>query len=119
VDLGDSSDDEAGASPKRASEPNPDIPAQPSSNRRGWFDDAEPEIEDGQVGESISVPPEEPAPSAQADVATIGEEDEEAGRLVPLTSTAVPSIRDMLAADDALAKEEKRRARKEKRKRGG
>ncbi len=46
-------------------------------------------------------------------------ESERAVRLAPLQSSAVPSIRDILAADAALEAQEMRKARKEKRKAGG
>ena len=40
-------------------------------------------------------------------------------RLQPLASSAMPSIRDMLAMSEEAEKAELRKARKEKRKRGG
>ena len=39
-------------------------------------------------------------------------------RLQPLASSTVPSIREILAADQAAEKEEARKARKEKKKKG-
>ncbi|KAI0675707.1 RED-like protein N-terminal region-domain-containing protein [Trametes maxima] len=49
-----------------------------------------------------------------------GEEEEERPmRLQPLASSALPSIRDLLAMSDDVEKAEKRRARKEKNKAGG
>ena len=52
---------------------------------------------------------------------TGGPEPEPEGptRLAPLASSSLPSIRDVLAIDEALEAEEKRRARKEKKKAGG
>ena len=46
-------------------------------------------------------------------------EEERPMRLQPLASSAMPSIKDLLAMDDAMEKEDKRRARKEKKKKGG
>jgi len=76
------------------------------SPRRGWFDDAaEP------TPEKLPAPgPELPEP-VEAET-----EEEQAVRLAPLNTSAIPSIRDFLAMDEAVEKEEKRRARKEKRK---
>ncbi|KAI0642125.1 RED-like protein N-terminal region-domain-containing protein [Trametes meyenii] len=49
-----------------------------------------------------------------------GEEEEERPmRLQPLASSALPSIKDLLAMSDDVEKAEKRRARKEKKKAGG
>ncbi len=75
---------------------------------RGWFDDAaEPEPEE----------PPAPGPSEQPPPKPVEAEGEEDGvRLAPLNSSAMPSIRDFLAMDEAVEKEEKRRARREKKK---
>lgn len=80
--------------------------------RRGWFDgDAgEPEPE---ASPPSSPPADQPAPVPEAGVEA---EEEQAVRLTPLNSSAIPSIRDFLAMDEAVEKEEKRKARKEKRK---
>jgi IK cytokine len=78
--------------------------------RRGWFDDAaesKPEKLPA-AGPAEQPPPPEPV-EAEA-------EEGQAGRLAPLNASAIPSIRDFLAMDEAVEKEEKRRARKEKRK---
>lgn len=80
-------------------------PAQPV--RGGWFGDAEheptpPPAMHASVPKS---PPEEKV-----------EEEEEGGRLKGFESSALPSIRDFLAMQEAADKAEKRRARKEKKK---
>ncbi|EJD07526.1 uncharacterized protein FOMMEDRAFT_143896 [Fomitiporia mediterranea MF3/22] len=101
--------------------------------RRKWFDDDEPPSPpperllpslNNQKGKSKdpSGSPEHTTPRGQRNENEEPHDDEEAeriSRLAPLTSSAVPSIRDILAADTAREAEEKRKARKEKRKRGG
>ena len=47
------------------------------------------------------------------------EEEERPVRLQPLASSAMPSIKEMLAMSEEMEKAEKRKARKEKRKGGG
>ena len=47
------------------------------------------------------------------------EEEERPMRLQPLASSAMPSIKDMLAMSEEAEKAEKRRLRKEKKKSGG
>lgn len=77
--------------------------------RRGWFDDgAEPEP----VKAPVPGPAEQPTPGPVEAEA----EEEQAGRLAPLNTSAIPSIREFLEMDEAVEKEEKRRARREKRK---
>ncbi|KAI5123537.1 hypothetical protein M0805_006697 [Coniferiporia weirii] len=120
------------ASEPKAAPPETERPRSPEPRpRRKWFDDDEPP----------SPPPERALPSrtdakgkgkskegahsgspdeANVDaVADADAEEERPTRLAPLASSAVPSIRDILAADSALEAERKRRARKEKRKAGG
>ncbi|KAH9169926.1 hypothetical protein EDB89DRAFT_2072590 [Lactarius sanguifluus] len=78
-------------------------------SRRGWFDDAA-----GPAPEKQPSPgPAEPPPPEPVEVEA---EDEKGGRLAPLNSSAMPSIRDFLAMDEAEEKAKKRRARKEKKK---
>ncbi|VDC03518.1 unnamed protein product [Peniophora sp. CBMAI 1063] len=90
--------------------------------RRGWFDEPEP-----------SPPPTAPSPPPATDkgkgkapgpdieegeMQDDHEEEEQPIRLQPLSSSTVPSIREILAADKAAEKEEARKARKEKKKKG-
>ncbi|KAI0272514.1 RED-like protein N-terminal region-domain-containing protein, partial [Gloeopeniophorella convolvens] len=85
----------------------------PGPSRRGWFDDpAEPEPEP----KAPPLPPAPAAPSKLAPEAEVDAEEEQEVRLAPLASSAIPSIREFLAMDEAAEKEKKRRARKEKRK---
>lgn len=101
VDLGsDDSDDEEPDKSHHRQEPQAE-----SAPRSGWFDDtAEPE------------PEKPPTPDPAKQLPVEAEAEEEAGRLAPLKTSAIPSIRDFLAMDEAVEKEEKRRARKEKKK---
>ncbi|KAI6149501.1 RED-like protein N-terminal region-domain-containing protein, partial [Pisolithus tinctorius] len=80
-------------------------PAQPV--RGGWFGDAEhePTPPPAMRASVPKSPPEEKV-----------EEEEEGGRLKGFESSALPSIRDFLAMQEAADKAEKRRARKEKKK---
>ena len=84
-------------------EPQPDADQQ----RRGWFDKPK----------SPTPPPREPTPPpAEEPSGTKDEMEEEPApvRLAPLVSSM--SVKDILAMDEAVAKEEKRKARKEKKK---
>jgi IK cytokine len=93
----------AGPGPSEASAP----------ARRGWFDDTrKPEPEASAPAPALT-PANEPPPVAEA---VAEAEEEQLTRLAPLDSSAIPSIRDFLAMDEAVEKEEKRKARKEKRK---
>ncbi|KDQ26607.1 hypothetical protein PLEOSDRAFT_1113133 [Pleurotus ostreatus PC15] len=116
IDLGD--DDEEGehhASPPPGEEP--PAPVRPG----GWFVSED--------GESSALPQDlRPPPLPIADAAPLGQqgEAEEDGevegapmRLQPLESSALPSIKDFLAMDEAAEKDAKRRKRKEKKKAGG
>jgi len=86
-------------------EPQPGVDQQ----RRGWFDKPK----------SPTPPPREPTPPpAEEPSGTKDEEMEEEStpvRLAPLVSSM--SVKDILAMDEAVAKEEKRKVRKEKKKR--
>ena len=81
--------------------------------RRGWFDNGAAESEPEPEAPPTKAPTEQPTPVPEARAET---EEEQLARLAPLTSSAMPSIRDFLAMDEAVEKEEKRKARKEKRK---
>jgi IK cytokine len=120
VEVGSDDDDdddnkESETGHERPSHPRPSVAPTADSSatpRRGWFDkdaaESEPESE-----------PEAPPPKAPAEPipeARDEAEEERLARLAPLTSSAIPSIRDFLAMDEAVEKEEKRKARKEKRK---
>ena len=79
----------------------------PPVRAKGWFDEPEPEVR------HASISPEKSPPVFE----TIAREEEpQEMRLKPLNSSALPSIRDFLALDEAAEKAEKRKARKEKKK---
>ncbi|KAI0289440.1 hypothetical protein BC826DRAFT_1107010 [Russula brevipes] len=103
----DDDDDEGGPSVAPAEDAH--------AQRRGWFDDAaEPKPE-----AAAAPPPRTPAkPPTSVPEARVETEEEQSARLAPLSSSAMPSIRDFLAMDEvveSVEKEEKRKARKEKR----
>ncbi|THH16968.1 hypothetical protein EW146_g3764 [Bondarzewia mesenterica] len=127
IDLGD--DDEDSAEDGEEKPPRDRSPAArealttaipESARRRKWFDEPEPE----QPGPSTSTAgPAESSTKSKSrsppppDVEE-GEE-EEVTRLMPLASSAVPSIKELLAMDEAVEKGKKRKARKEKKGKGG
>ena len=117
-DDDDDDDKESETGHKRPSHPGPSVASTADASapsRRGWFDndagESEPEPEPEMP--PPKAPAEQPTPIPEAGVET---EEEQLARLAPLTSSAIPSIRDFLAMDEAVEKEEKRKARKEKRK---
>ena len=91
-----------------AAEGSQELPPEVDLPTRGWFDEPK----------SPTPPPKEPTPPpAEEPSGTKGEEAEEEPalmRLAPLASSM--SVKDILAIDEAAAKEEKRKARKEKKK---
>lgn len=89
-----------------------------------WIEDEE----DEEPGEIPASPPldlkgkgREKSPSSARDDSATAQRSPtpEPTRLAPLASSALPSIRDVLAADEALELEDKRKARREKKKAGG
>ena len=122
VEVGSDSDDdddddkESETGHKRPSHPGPSGTSTADTSvpsRRGWFDNDAAESEPEPEPEAPPPKAEQPTPILEAGVET---EEEQLARLAPLTSSAIPSIRDFLAMDEAVEKEEKRKARKEKRK---
>ncbi|KAF9240641.1 hypothetical protein BU15DRAFT_73869 [Melanogaster broomeanus] len=91
-----------------------DSRSEPSQTAKGWFDEPDPDVQKPPI--TVSSPP--PAStSLPPDVEMkVAEEEEQELRLKPLESSALPSIRDFLAIDEAAEKAKKRRARKEKKK---
>ncbi|KAI9456944.1 hypothetical protein HD554DRAFT_2144186 [Boletus coccyginus] len=74
---------------------------------KGWFDEPEPEVQ------HAPTPPEK---SPVVPETKVTEEEPQEMRLKPLESSALPSIRDFLAMEEAAQKAEKRKTRKEKKK---
>ncbi|KAI0285809.1 RED-like protein N-terminal region-domain-containing protein [Russula aff. rugulosa BPL654] len=119
VDVGSDDDDdenkESETGHERPSHPGPSVASTADASpplRRGWFDKDAAASEPEPEPEAPKAPAEQPTPIPEAGEA----EEERLARLAPLTSSAMPSIRDFLAMDEAVEKEEKRKARKEKRK---
>ena len=115
-----SDDDSDEGSEKGHEKPSDSGPLAPSaedvsaSSRRGWFHDAaerEPEVSPPVPAPQTAADQPTPVPEAGAEA-----EEEEQAQLAPLTSSAIPSIRDFLEMDAAIEEKEKRKARKEKRK---
>ncbi|KAI9458107.1 RED-like protein N-terminal region-domain-containing protein [Russula earlei] len=111
----DDTDDGSGADQRTRPHPEPlvaspeDEPAQP---RKGWFgDEAQPEAPEEVPPQAATGVNPSPTPKAEVDA-----NEEQPGRLAPLSSSAMPSIHDFLVMDEVMEKEEKRKARKEKRK---
>lgn len=100
----DEDDDIKHPAAEGSQEPQPDV----DQSRRGWFDEPK----------SPTPPPREPTPPPVEGPPEAREEEmeEESApvRLAPLVSSM--SVKDILAIDEAAAKEEKRKARKEKKK---
>jgi IK cytokine len=121
VDVGSDDDDvdvdkESRTAHERPSHPGPSVASTVDASpplRRGWFKNDAAESEPEPEAPPPKAAAEQPAPIPEATVET---EEEQLARLAPLTSSAMPSIRDFLAMDEAVEKEEKRKARKEKRK---
>lgn len=120
IEVGSDDDDdkESETGHERPSHPGPSVASTADASappRRGWFDN-------DAAGSEPDPDPEAPPPKAPAEQPTpipeagVEAEEEQAARLAPLTSSAMPSIRDFLAMDEAVEKEEKRKARKDKRK---
>lgn len=84
-------------------EPQPDV----DQSRRGWFDKPKSPTP---PREPTPPPVEEPSGTRDEEM----EEDPATVRLAPLVSSM--SVKDILAMDEAVAKEERRKARKEKKK---
>ena len=121
IDLGDDDDDDddnGGEGRHREASPADEGLSTATSGRK-WFDDA-PQSEQPKSSTETATqvkansPPPPPPPPPPPDLEE-GEE-ETPMRLVPLASSAVPSISDLLAMDEAAEKETKRKARKEKKK---
>ncbi|KAI9451688.1 RED-like protein N-terminal region-domain-containing protein [Lactarius psammicola] len=110
LESDDSNDEEPEKSRHKSLRQEPQAESAIMPPRRGWFDDAaEPKPEKLPSPGPAEQPPPRPV-EAEA------EEEEQGGRLAPLNSSAMPSIRDFLEMDEAEEKAEKRRVRKEKKK---
>ncbi|ETW79041.1 hypothetical protein HETIRDRAFT_435542 [Heterobasidion irregulare TC 32-1] len=119
IDLGDDDDDDGddnnnngGEGRHREASPADEGLSTATSGRK-WFDDA-PQSEQPKSSTETATQATVNSPPPPPDLEE-GEE-ETPMRLVPLASSAVPSISDLLAMDEAAEKETKRKARKEKKK---
>jgi IK cytokine len=107
IDLGDDDDDETGpAEGVQVPESHMELP---TVSQRWFADDEEQQPDISQIAPSTSKCHSPPPPPSD------DEEREEPTRLIPLQSSAIPSIRDLLAMDGA---QDKRKKRKDKKKSG-
>jgi len=115
----------------------PSLGSVPTTRSKGWFVTEDDEIEATAIpsGTSIQLPPSQDSyshirptspgrrPQDDRDHSQTreltDEREHEPMRLQPLSSSALPSIRDFLAMDEAAEAAEKRRKRKEKKSGGG
>ncbi|KAJ3527767.1 hypothetical protein NM688_g8083 [Phlebia brevispora] len=121
IDLGDDDDEPSeGEVSDRPDEPSDVATAREEPlTRAPWFD-TEDEHEPSRRPStpppaSKSKSPSEP-PLAPAEDLEEGEEQEAHAHLVPLASSAIPSIREFLAAEEEKEKREKRKAKRDKKK---
>ncbi|KAI0794078.1 RED-like protein N-terminal region-domain-containing protein [Fomes fomentarius] len=139
VDLGDDDgSDEEGAAPTAESRAREDeegeVPESGPVHRPGkWLATSDDEREltpppppparDGKSASRSKSPHRRPqtdhGPPRDEEEGEMEEEEERPIRLQPLASSAIPSIKDMLAMSEETEKAEKRRLRKEKKKTGG
>jgi IK cytokine len=99
-------DDEVGSDGGALSDHKSESESASLPTRPKWFDEPK----------ELTPPPAPEQPLQTKEPIREEVEDEQPMRLIPLASSAVPSIKDMLAMDQAAEKDEKRKARKEKRK---
>lgn len=114
VDLGDDSDEDINEDKADVRDETPDPP--PLKGK--WIEVDEPGAPaparptSPEQAASGPPPPRRSASPERED----GEAEEQFTRLAPLASSAIPSIKELLAMDDEVEKKEKRKARKEKKK---
>ena len=106
IDLGDDDDEEERPTKEDPVVDSPEEP--PTILQRGWFTTEDENPPQPQIAQPTSIS-RSPPPTVSDD------EPEQPTRLVPLQSSAIPSIKDLLAMDGA---EDKRKMRKNKRKGG-
>ncbi|KAI0369157.1 hypothetical protein BV20DRAFT_914148, partial [Pilatotrama ljubarskyi] len=136
VDLGDESDDSDAERPAgQGGEEEGEVPDSGAPPPRKWLATSDDERESSRA---VSQPParstrspsrsaspqrragpSQKAPAVEDIEMEDGEEEERPVRLQPLASSALPSIKDLLAMSEEAEKAEKRRLRKEKKKGGG
>ncbi|KAG8706848.1 hypothetical protein FRC08_000827 [Ceratobasidium sp. 394] len=105
-DYGGDSDAEGEKSPKETAQPPSSVPT-----KRNWFNEPEPE--------PVAPPVKPPTPPPQKPMETEEPEPLKPKRLEGLSSSAMPSVSEFLAMDKEAEEREKKRARKEKQKKGG
>ncbi|KAI0358033.1 hypothetical protein OH77DRAFT_1449566 [Trametes cingulata] len=136
VDLGDESDESDADRPARSGGEEGEVPDSGAPPPRKWLATSDDERESSRAisqpparstrSPSRSASPQRRAGASQkapvvedAEMEEGEEEEERPVRLQPLASSALPSIKDLLAMSEEAEKAEKRRLRKEKKKAGG
>ncbi|TCD71805.1 hypothetical protein EIP91_003148 [Steccherinum ochraceum] len=117
LDLGDDDEDDDEGKPQKAVESDEEVTPVPM--RANWFDDKEEEEAPAppkEEAKSTSPHPDHAEPRGEEGAEEDDGEEDAPMRLVPLQSSSIPSIKDILAMDDAAQKDQKRKARKEKKK---
>lgn len=134
IDLGDDDEEDDAMESETHTKLRGASPPPLTSGSGGWFVSEEGEVEEAHPPNPIrDSKPQTHSPSPEREGQGVRnvdmkdgktrefdeEEDQQQIRLQPLTSSAVPSIRDILAMDEAAEAADKRRKRKEKKKAGG
>lgn len=112
--LGSEEDSDEESLPANGSKGDSPVAGTSTEKRGNWFGEAEtPSNSAPIIPKRTDTPPEEQRPPSDVEM-----EDEplKITRLQGLASSAVPSIKEILAMDEAAEREEKRKARKEKKK---
>ncbi|KAJ7917486.1 hypothetical protein B0H13DRAFT_2231392 [Mycena leptocephala] len=116
IDLGDEEDEEDGEVAGKPDNPELEDGEESAPPPRKWFEEDEP---DPQPSTSkLPLPTVSDKPSSRPVDEDEEGELEQPTRLVPLASSALPSIKDLLAMDKAANSSEKRRKKKDKKKSG-
>jgi hypothetical protein len=116
IDLGDEEDEEDGEVAGKPDNPELEDGEESAPPPRKWFEEDEPDPQPSTSKLPLPTVSDKP-PSHPVDEDEEGEL-EQPTRLVPLASSALPSIKDLLAMDKAANSSEKRRKKKDKKKSG-
>jgi len=115
LDLGDEEEENDGAAARQPDNPELEDGEESAPPARKWFEEDEPDPPPSTSKLPLPSVPDKPAPHPV-------DEDEEGEveqmRLVPLASSALPSIKDLLAMDEAANSSNKWKKKKDKKKSG-
>ncbi|KAJ7782040.1 hypothetical protein DFH07DRAFT_394684 [Mycena maculata] len=116
IDAGEEEDEEEREEARKPDNPELEEGEEPSEAPGKWFADDEPDPLPS--GSRLPLPPVDKPPLHAPDEEDEEGELEQPTRLVPLASSALPSIKDLLAMDKAANSSDKRKKRKDKKKAG-